>query len=528
MSKPPETRSWWKRWRFPIIVLLFPVFFIILELLWEQNDWNPGMLMPVNMAMTISVMLAPVIILVWFFLIARFSRLTRILVLLLLLLFAGAAFALVRLIEFDGKMRPIVYFRWDELPQDHLLALQVGPLEVPLDASVGSEDSPYFRGMYHDGTTPGSPENSDWARQELQKLWQFPIGGGHAGISVGGMIAVTIEQRNEYEVIVAYDSMNGKARWVHQYQSKFHHSEPMGGDGPRTTPVIYQGMVYVLGAQGHLHCLQANTGKVMWSTNILVDAGARNLEWGMSGSPLIVQDRIYVNPGIDPEKNTDRAVICYDRLTGKQIWARGSDGAGYASLMNVKLAGVDQLLQFDAAGLKGIDLNDGKQLWLYPWRTSFDMNCAQPIVTGEDTVFLSSEVSNGGALVKVSQEGGQWKVNELWKTRYMGIKFTNAVLHEGHIYGLSNGYLTCINVKTGERIWKARQSYGNGQVLIAGSVLVITTEQGQLALAEANPVQFTELKRLPVFSGRTWNVPAIARGRLYMRNHQEMACIKLW
>ena len=156
------------------------------------------------------------------------------------------------------------------------------------------------------------------------------------------------------------------------------------------------------------------------------------------------------------------------------------------------------------------------------------MNCAQPIVIGEDAVFLSSEVSNGGALVRLSRDADIWKVQEVWKNRYMGIKFSNAVLYAGHLYGLSNGYLTCINAKTGERVWKARQSYGNGQVLIAGNVLVITTEQGQLALAEANPVQFTELKRLPVFSGRTWNVPAIARGRLYMRNHQEMACIKLW
>lgn len=528
MSSSPETRSWWKRYRFPIIVLLFPVFFIILELLWEQYDWNPAMLMPVNMAMTISVVLAPVICLIWFFFFAKFSRLTRFLVLLILMLLAGTAFSVVRLIEFDGKMRPIVYFRWNELPQDHLPALQPAPLEVPLDASVGSEDSPFFRGMNHDGTTPGSPENSDWARQNLQKLWQFPLGGGHAGISIAGMVAVTIEQRNENEVIVAYDSINGKPRWVYQYQASFQHSEPMGGNGPRTTPVIYQGMVYTLGAQGHLHCLEANTGKLKWSTNILVDAAARNLEWGMSGSPLVVDDRIYVNPGIDPEKNADRAIICYDRLTGKQIWAKGNDLAGYASLMKVKLAGVEQLLQFDAAGLKGIDMNNGRQLWKYPWQTSFDMNCAQPVVIGEDAVFLSSEVSNGGALVRLSRDADVWNVQEVWKNRYMGIKFSNAVLHAGHLYGLSNGYLTCINAKTGERLWKARQSYGNGQVLIAGNVLVITTEQGEVALVDAMPEQFNEIKRMPVFTGRTWNVPAIARGRLYMRNHQEMACIKLW
>ncbi len=116
----------------------------------------------------------------------------------------------------------------------------------------------------------------------------------------------------------------------------------------------------------------------------------------------------------------------------------------------------------------------------------------------------------------------------MWKNKYLGINFSNAVLHDGHLYGLSNGYLTCLDAKTGERKWKARQSYGNGQILLAGDVLVITAEDGYVALVATDAKQFKELKKIPVFSGRTWNVPAIARGRLYLRNHQEMACVRLW
>jgi len=202
--------------------------------------------------------------------------------------------------------------------------------------------------------------------------------------------------------------------------------------------------------------------------------------------------------------------------------------ASYSSLMKANLAGVDQLLLFDAAGLKGLDLANGKQLWLHPWKSSFDMNCAQPIILGADQVYISSQVANGGAMLKLSRDGDAWKVSEVWKNKYLGINFSNAVQHEGHLYGLSNGYLTCLDAKTGERKWKARQAYGNGQILIAGEVLVITAEDGFVALVDAKPEMFSELKRIPVFKGRTWNVPAIARGRLYLRNHQEMACLKLW
>jgi outer membrane protein assembly factor BamB len=358
--------------------------------------------------------------------------------------------------------------------------------------------------------------------------WQHPIGGGHAGIAVAGQVAITIEQRGEHEAVVAYNVETGKPVWVHQYPAGFHHSEPMGGDGPRTTPTIVDGLVYTLGAQGHLHCIEAASCKVKWQQNILEDAGAKNLEWGMSGTPLVVGDKVIVNPGIDQEKKTQQAVIAYDRMTGKKAWSAGSDMASYSSMMKANLAGVDQLLLFDAAGLKGLDPSSGKQLWLYPWKSSFDMNCAQPITLGTDQVYISSQVANGGAMLKLSREGDAWKATELWKNKYLGINFSNAVLHEGHLYGLSNGYLTCLDAKTGERKWKARQTYGNGQILIAGEVLVITAEDGFVALVDAKPELFSELRRIPIFKGRTWNVPAIARGRLYLRNHQEMACLKLW
>lgn len=521
-------RSIWRKMRFPAIIIAIPVLLIVLESLWDRLEWSPDLYMYVGMGMNFSVMLAPVILLVWFLFFSGFTKQTRFGGLTLLLVLAGAAFTLIRKVEFTGKMKPILYYRWEAMPQDQMPVLVAMPASTPYDLTILPEDSPKLRGYRGDGTTLGVPTDLNWIKLAGEKHWQHPLGGGHAGIAVAGQLAFTIEQRGENEAIVAYAEGSGEPRWVHQYPAAFKHSEPMGGNGPRTTPTLVEGLLYCLGGQGHLHCLDAANGQVKWKTNILEDAGAKNLEWGMSSSPLVVGNVVYVNPGIDPDKKTQQAVAAYDRLTGKKLWSAGSDQAGYSSLMMAKLAGAEQLLLFDAAGLKGLDTKDGKQLWLYPWKTSFDMNCAQPIVIGDDQVFISSEVSNGGAMLKLSHEGDNWKVSEIWKTKYLGIKFSNAVLHRDHLYGLGNGYLTCLDAKTGERKWKSRLSYGNGQILLAGDVLVITAEDGFVALVAADATKFNELKRIPVFTGRTWNVPAIARGKLYLRNHQEMACVKLW
>lgn len=520
--------SLFRKWRAPAIIVAIPVLMILLEKLWDQFEWNPAAYMYVGMAMSYSIVLAPVLLLIWFLFFTGVAPRTKLMVVLLLAVLGVAAFSLIRKVEFNGKMQPIVYFLWNELPEDRLVELKDGPKLSPLDIVVTKADSPTFRGPLSDGTTPVAPGSSDWVKPALEQVWKRPVGGGHAGIGVADRAIYTIEQRGNMEAVVAYDAASGQPCWSHQYQASFTHVEPMGGGGPRTTPVVMDGRVYTLGAQGHLYCLDAASGKVVWQTNILVDADAKNLEWGMSGTPLVIGDKVIVNPGVNADKTSNKAVIAYDRITGKQLWAAGNDQAGYASLMLVKLDGVEQLLLFDAAGLKGLKVSDGKQLWLYPWQTSFDMNCAQPIVFGDDQVFISSEVANGGAMLKVSHTGDQWNVSEVWKNRYLGIKFSNAVLHQDHLYGLANGYLTCVEAKTGERKWKARQSYGNGQVLLAGDVLVITTESGEVALVSATPTKFIEMKKVLVFTGRTWNVPAIARGKLYLRNHQEMSCLKLW
>jgi outer membrane protein assembly factor BamB len=313
---------------------------------------------------------------------------------------------------------------------------------------------------------------------------------------------------------------------VHAYPAIFHQSEPMGGDGPRATPTIADGDVYSLGAVGDLICLDGATGTPRWAVNILADNGARNVAWGMAGSPLVLGSVVVVNPGIDPDHNAGHAVAAYDRKTGKRVWVAGDNAAGYSSPQRARLAGADQILVFDGGGLAGLDPADGREFWRYPWITFSSMNIIQPLVLPGDRALISSEVSNGCALIEVRRSEGGWTAAPVWQNHYLGAKFSNPVTHGGHVYGLSNGILVCLDGATGARRWKEGR-FGHGQILLAGDVLLIVSESGELAAVAADPSGYRELGRLKVFSGKTWNTPALAGGQLFLRNHKEMVCLEL-
>ena len=252
-----------------------------------------------------------------------------------------------------------------------------------------------------------------------------------------------------------------------------------------------------------------------------------NLDWGMAGSPLVLGDKVIVNPGIDEANNARQAVAAYDRKTGKRLWASGEHKAGYSSPQLATLAGKSQILLFDAGGLAGFDPDVGTELWRHPWETFNNMNIIQPLVFGDDRVFISSELSNGCAMLRVTRQGDKFAVETVWANKQMGARYCNPVAFAGHIFGLSNGFLVCLDEATGKRVWKDGR-YGNGQLVRSGSLLVVTSEAGEVALVAADPERYRELAKLRLFdASKTWNTPALAGNQLFVRNHEELACLEL-
>ena len=348
-----------------------------------------------------------------------------------------------------------------------------------------------FRGPSRDGHYREQPIRTAWPSGGLTAKWKQPSGGGYASFVIANGRAFTIEQRGAEEVVAAYDVATGRELWTNRWKALF--TESMGGDGPRATPTWRDGRVYALGAQGELRALDDATGKQIWRTNILDDAGASNLMWGMSASPLVVRDAVIVLPG----GTNGQSVVAYDRQSGKRMWSALDDRQAYSSPELVTIGGVEQILVFSATRLMGITPDRGELLWEYPWKTQYDVNASQPLVIGDNRVFLSTGYGSGAAVIELTEltpERGKFSVREVWRNIRMKNQFTSSVLLDGFIYGLDESILACIDAATGELKWKGGR-YGYGQVLLASNHLIVITEQGELVLVRATPERHEEIAK---------------------------------
>lgn len=378
-----------------------------------------------------------------------------------------------------------------------------------------------FRGPDRDGRYRQQPVLQQWPADGPRLMWKQPVGGGYASFVEQGARVFTIEQRGSEEVAAAYDLKSGRELWTNSWAALF--QESMGGDGPRATPTAHGAMVFFLGAHGELRCLEASTGRLIWRVNILEDNGAQNLQWGMAAAPLVVGDRVVVVPG----GPNGRSVVAYDVTSGKRAWASLDDQAAYSSPMLVTLAEREQILVLTATRLVALAPDGGEVLWSYPWADATQgINVAQPLLLGNDRVFISAGYGVGAAVVEVTADDGRLSPREIWRNNRMKNKFTSSVLHDGTIYGLDEAILAAVDAATGELRWKGGR-YGYGQLVLAGNRLIVLAEDGDLVLVNATPERHEELARFAAISGKTWNHPAIAHGILLVRNLREMAAFDI-
>ena len=348
------------------------------------------------------------------------------------------------------------------------------------------------------------------------------LGRSHIREGLLGCVQVFVQadlgQRGK-EVVAAYDVETGRELGTQSWNAEYTDET---GDGPRATPTWDDGRVYALGATGEFRCLDAKTGAVIWSKNILSDNKAQNLPWAMAASPLIVDDKVIVQPG----GTAGNSVVAYNKLTGAPVWKTLSDRQAYVSPMLVTLAGRRQIVTVSASEVVGLVPEDGSLLWSYPWATDNGINVSQPIIVDKNRFFISSGYGKGAALVEVNGSGKSYTARAVWENVNMKNKFNSSVLHQGYVYGLDEGILTCLDVNTGERKWKGGR-YGYGQVLLASGNLIVMTDAGDVVLVRAVPDQLSELARFKALEGKTWHYPAIAGGRLFVRNANQMAAYNI-
>jgi outer membrane protein assembly factor BamB len=439
-------------------------------------------------------------------------------------LVAIGGWALLRTEGVSGGAGSQLRWRWTPTPEERLLA-QVGKEPpIPAPAANGSvaetaPEWPGFRGPNRDDVVRGVRIETDWASTPPSELWRRPVGPGWGSFAVHGDRIYTQEQRGESELVSCYSRSTGKPVWEHRDAARFYESN--GGAGPRGTPTLADGHVYSLGATGILNALDEATGAVVWSRNTVADVEAKVPYWGICSSPLVVGDRVIVA--------VSGRLAAYDAATGEPRWQGPSKfGGSYSSPQLVTLDGVPQVVLLSGKGATSVAPDDGKLLWQHEWEGAIML---QPATTEDGDLLITACDMSGGVgtrRLKVTQGTSGWTVEERWTTRGLKPYFNDFVVHRGHAYGFDGSILACIDLNDGQRKWKGGR-YGNGQLVLLpdSDLLLVLSEDGEIALVSATPDQFKEIARLPALEGKTWNHPVVAGDTLLVRNGQEMAAFRL-
>jgi outer membrane protein assembly factor BamB len=432
-------------------------------------------------------------------------------------------FDLIRWDGLDGRLKATSSFRWIATPEDAFLASREAarpgaPSKKAWSLKPG--DWPEFRGTERDGIARGIRIETNWKDVKPQLVWKQRVGPGWSSVIVVDSFLITQEQRGDSEAVACYEVDTGNEVWKHEDKARF--SEGIAGAGPRATPTYRDGRVYSLGGGGLVTCLDAPTGKLVWLRDLSKENSTPAPQWGYSASPLVVDGKVIVFAG----GPSARGITALDAATGTPVWSKLVGKESYCSAQLLTVHGKPLLLMQDNKALAGLSVVDGAVLWERPGAGEATIPMLQSSPVEEGKVLVTS--GPGLALVEIREQGGAWSVSELWSTPKFRPSFSNFVHYEGHVYGVDEGVLACVDAKTGERLWR-KGRIGSGQLILLADqgLLVVVSEKGELALVDAKPQEPGEVFRFQALEGKTWNHPAIAQDRLLVRNGAEMACYRL-
>lgn len=405
-------------------------------------------------------------------------------------------------------------------------------------AAVQQEDWPQILGPNRNGIYTGTDIVPSFPRSGPPQLWTRDVGAGFAGPAVAGdrlilfhrvgnrpsaSLGTTLSLSNGRETVEAMDALTGRTVWTFDYPTSYR--DDFGFDeGPRAVPVIAGDRVFTHGADGWLHGIDFNTGKMLWSSDTRRIFDAPKGYFGVASSPVVDGNRVLVNVG-----GRKGGIVGFDAATGKTLWTATTDEPSYSAPVIADINGQHTAIFFTRTGLVAVEPSSGKVLYDYRWRARMaaSVNAATPIVSG-DRIFLSAQYGTGAVLLQVANNS----VEPLWSgDESMSNHYSTSVLKDGYLYGFDGRQefgqaLRCVELATGKVMWNV-DGFGAGTLLIAGDTLVITRESGELALAPASPKGFRFNARAQLIQGVVRAYPALANGRYYVRNERQLAAFDL-
>lgn len=390
-------------------------------------------------------------------------------------------------------------------------------------------DWPQWRGPSRDGHADGQLTALP---RELKPVWKISAGPGHSSPILAKGKLIYLDEQEKMETVHLLDADTGKEIWRTPFAGAVGDE---WGSGPRSTPFVDGDRLYVQSCNGEFRCLSVADGKNIWGTSFAKNYGVKFVgnkalegtatRRGNNGSGLVDGARVYVPVG----SVNAASIVCFDKLTGKEIWKSLNDEAAYSSFMVGTLAGTKQLVALTADALVGLNLETGRVLWRVPFKTGAKRHAASPVLIGDVVTANSQTIGLVGT--RISRDGAGFKAGPDWANSSLKINLATPVLVGRHLYsqGVNKDYV-CVDAATGELQW-SQPGLGRGNkdyasTIALGKNLLVLFESGELVLLAADPAKYTELGRLQV-CGSTWSHPAYADGRLYVRDGRELLCLDL-
>ena len=391
-------------------------------------------------------------------------------------------------------------------------------LALAATAAAGENDWPRWRGANYDGAS--KQQGVFHANSTLTLVWKKKLGSGYSAIAIASGRAVTMFSDGVDDYVVALDADSGRELWRYRLATTYPGRDG-ANPGPASTPTIAGETVFGLGPKGQLVALESKTGRLLWSTRLLEDHQAVLPHWGFTTSPLAHDDLLIVETG----GTSNNAITAFQRNTGKVVWSAGTDTVEYQSPLIANIAGRTQLIWAGDKFLFGFEPQTGKELWQFRHGgDGFYQRIVNPVVVAGDRLLLTNTIAHA-KLIQINPTNAGFAAEEVWKSGDLKRNYNIPVYHEGHVYGYSGDFLTCVAADSGKLRWKSRPP-GNGFTIVVDGHLVILTKKGSLHVAKASPEGYTEIASLPLFDKLAWSPPSFADGKIYVRNSfDEIACV---
>jgi outer membrane protein assembly factor BamB len=360
--------------------------------------------------------------------------------------------------------------------------------------------------------------SKDWTSQPPRQVWTREIGVGFSGISVVGPRIYTMGRDDDKDVVYCLDAATGEVQWTHAYPCEL--VANMHEGGPGATPTVRDGRVYTHSREGHVHCLDAESGSVIWKVFLPDITEIKHPMWGFTSSPIIVGEFVIIEAG---------RLVALKQSDGAYAWQTDKRAPGYGSAMQFEHGGKSLVATLNNAGLLVVDPVDGREVAFTEWKTSFLTNSTTPIYF-DGKFFISTGYKRGCGLFQFN--GDSFK--ELYTSREMSNHMNNSVYYEGHIFGVSgnsnesrNCRLVCLDAASGEAKWSKR-GIGCGSLLIADGHIVLLSDDGSMTCGPANSEGFEGSGKFEALKGRCWTVPTLANGHIYCRTAKgKLVCLEL-